>query len=813
MMEFENRQPTSSFFGYLGKLDDCFTSGKALMPWEYGALNNNCIPTILSKKGTTCKGSGTGGAAFIINASRGAIYLAMLSSFPVGSIFALLAMGVEYVIMVDICSNAYIVAPHEYVNFKLDSSGSHVKCEDSGSGVMVNNAKSALTAIDIPFFYHCDPNYEPVSGKALDPNNPHDAELVGFTWGYMGSASPYCAAGADQYAQKDMVGGVVVNYMSGLSRFFNGRDRCQPSGRGSPTRGQVILNPMKGKNGEYMMPAHYHAYFRFSQQLGKVQLCVATPYTLFPIRVGCTYVPPPNQELEIDEYTKKSLSGTRCYHFLTGRTDLKSLGEALPNIDETGRGKSGTKRFLMSDLHLVSTVVGCIQDLLVKMFIDPVSSSGTTKPFFQTVQERLKQIVYSVLALYVCFIGMKIIISAKPPQQGEIVMYFVKFAVVIYFSVGSAWYDNQGGKQTGLYPSLLKTTEDIAGLFMGAYNEWDAVGLCSYKLLGSEVIGQRDLPVSAVSFGSSKVKNTYGYPGIIKMTTWDLIDCKIANYLSLGSCSYSIVGLIAVWLIGAAIFAGSLGFALSIVSLIYCVMIMMVILKFVHIVILSAFIITVLVVISPIIFCFMLFEYTKQIFQKWFSMILGYTLYPALLFAFIALMLSVFDHVFFGDLDLRSGKSLVEACRGVNSIFCVTTDVTKTDPCESGQGNIGNKITTYLDLGPLGKITIIKPAHIPTYMLAVLKLMLFAFIFYLFSSSVSSFLAILTGVQDVGSMALGGISIGKMLSAAGSAAAGIASGGTTTAGEAAGKAAQAAGKSVGSSGSGGGSGEGDQPRG
>ncbi len=564
MMEFENRQTTSGFFGYLGGLDDCFSSGKALMPWEYGALNNNCIPTVLSKKGTKCKGTGTGGQAFVINAARGAIYASMLASFPIGSIFALIAMGVEYVVMVDICSNAYIVAPHEYINFKANKSGSHVKCEDSGGGVIVNNAPQALTAIDVPFFYHCDPNYEPVSGTTLDPDKrPEDAELVGFTWGYMGSASPYCAAGADAYAQKDKVGSVVVNYMSGMTRFFKGRDRCQPGGQGSPNRNELVLNPMKsGENGKYMLPAHYHAYFRFSQQLGKVQLCVAAPYTLFPIRVGCTYVPPPNQEMEIDEYTKKSLSGTRCYHFLTGRTDLKSLGEALPNNDESGRGKSGTKRFLMSDMHLVSTVVGCMQDLLVKMFIDPVNSSGTTKPFFQTVQERLKQIVYSVLALYVCYVGIKIIISARPPQQGEIVMYFVKFAVVIYFSVGNAWYDNQGGRRSGLYPSLLQTTEDIAGLFMGAYNEWDAVGLCSYKLLGKEVIGQRDININSVSAGGVKVKPTYGYDGIVKMTTWDLVDCKIVNYLSLGSCSYSIVGLIAVWLCGAAIFAGSLGFAL-----------------------------------------------------------------------------------------------------------------------------------------------------------------------------------------------------------------------------------------------------------
>ena len=791
MIEFESRSVTDSGFSYLGNLDNCFTSGKAAWPWEYSAFNNTCIPTMLSKNKNSCKDGGVGGVALITNIGRGLVYYSMLQSFPIGTIFALLSIGIEYTIMVDLCTNAYIVAPHEYINFEND----WVQCQENGSNSVLNVHPNALTAVDVPFYYHCDPFYDPDSGTTLQPGVKENEELIGRTWGYMGAASPYCAGNAASYARKDMVGKVVVNYVSGWNRFWSGMNRCKKGGDGSPTRQELVLAAKKHNNDKYMMPAHYHAYYRFVSGVGKVQLCVVTPYTLLPIRVGCSYVPPPADDLDLDEFLKVYLKDTRCYYFITGRSDLNALGKSLRDTDEFGIKKQYVKDFLTSDMHIISTIVGCMQDLLIKVFMDPNSTNvNGQKPFFQIVQERLKQIVYVVMILYVTIVGIKIMTATELPQRGEMIMYIIKFGLVLYFATGSAWYDVKNGEKVGLFPALLTASSEIAGFFMGAQNDNDPIGFCQYQLNGSNIFMEREIPISAAIQSSSgnaisgyilsqALQPTMGFQDKVKITIWDLIDCKLLNYLNLGSCKYTVAGLTGVWIISAAFLVSMQGFLLSIISFIYCLMLLLVIFKFVHIFILSMFVLTILVLVSPVILCFALFDYTKSIFQKWMQLVLGYVLYPALIFAFIALMLATFDAVFFGDIDLAKNRGdLKKACAGVDSIFCTTYDAVGVDPCSANLGNINGTLTRTLDLGPLGKYTILKEVFVGAYLDAVLKLMLFAFLFYLFMGSVSSFLAILTGVQDLGSMAKGSINIGAVMASAAGAASG--GGGGTAKGDA-----------------------------
>ena len=757
MMQFESRSTTDGGFSYLKNLDDCFSSGKAMWLWEYSSLDNVCIPTMLSKSNNTCKGSGVSIGATLASVARGVVYYNMISSFPFGTILAFIAIGIEYVIMVDICTNAYIVAPHEYIN--LDQGW--VTCEEQGPEAVVNIHNDALNAIDVPFYYHCDPYYNPDDGSTLSSGNIDDEKLIGRTWGYMGAASPYCAGDAEKYARKEMVGKVVMHYVSGWTRFWEGMTRCHKAGEGTPERNQLILSAKEGI--QYMMPAHYHPYYRFASGIGKIQLCIATPYTLLPIRVGCSYVPPPSDDLDLDNFLEVYLQGTRCYYFITGRTDLASLGKYLQTNDENGIKKQYVKDFLTSDMHVISTVVGCIQDLLTKVFIESNVNVSGNKPFFQVVQERLKQIVYTILVLYVSIIGIKLISAGETPQRGELIMYVIRLALVLYFTTGSVWYETQNGKKTGLYPLLLESSSEISGMFMGAQNDNDPIGFCKYQYAGDNILKQRDLFLADPS-----LEPTFGSNGAIKMTVWDLIDCKLLNYLNLGSCKYTISGLIGVWIISAALLVSITGFLLAIVSFIYCFMLLLVVFQFTHIFILSMFVLTILILVSPIIICFALFEHTKDIFKKWMLMILGYILYPSLLFAFIALMLATFDSVFFGDIDIvNHPDNIKEACSGVDSIFCVTYDAVGKDPCSANFGQINGALTTQLNLGPFGKFTILTPAAVSAYFDPMMRLMLFAFLFYLFIGSVSGFLAVLTGVQDLSGMAKGSVNAFNALASIG----------------------------------------------
>ena len=771
MDEFEARSTTSSGFGYLGSLDDCFSSGKVVYPGQYSQFDDICIPTMISSDTKdSCKGV-QGSITNTLNIGRAIAYGTFLKAFPIGTIIAFLAMGVEYTMMVDVCTNTYVIAPHEFIN--LETMGGMKYDETNKRCVPSDDNKKAFNSIDIPFYYHCDPYYQPAANKqaAKTLKDGDDEELIGRTWGYMGAASPYCAGDASQYARKTMIGTIVVQYMSGWDRFWgSSRTRCNSGGSGTPTRKQEIIRP--GEDKKWLGPTYFSSYYKFDFDISKVQICVAAPILLFPIKVGCSYVPPPVDDSEIDKFLETYLQDTRCYYFIKGRQDLMSLGLSLEDNDDQGIKKIYVKDFLKSDMHVISTIVGCMQDLLVKVFIDPsVSTSSGSASFFQIIQSSLQDIVYAVLILYLCIVGINIAIASRVPERGQMIMYVVKFALVIYFGTGSVWYSlDNNGKKDGLYPALISASSEIAGFFMGAQNDNDPIGFCRYSLDKSNIFQERLISTSILK---SSAKETKGFPGSIKMTVWDLIDCKLLNYLNLGSCKYSISGLIGIWIIGAAFFVGLSGFLLSIVSFIYCFMLLMVIFKFTHIFILSMFVLTILVLVSPIMVCFALFDYTKEICSKWMSMILGYVLYPALLFAFVALMLATFDSVYYGDLNLQGKKDpvfsdITEACKNTESIFCLTYSSVKNDPCESSIGFINGTLTRSVDTFIFGRWTFFVEQFADPYMIAMLQLMLFAFLFYLFMGSVTSFLALLTGVQDLSSMASGGNMVGAAASAASS---------------------------------------------
>ena len=55
-------------------------------------------------------------------------------------------------------------------------------------------------------------------------------------------------------------------------------------------------------------------------------------------------------------------------YFLSSRSDLNSLGRAI-NSNVTDNNYSSVGLFLQSDLHILSTVIGCIQDLLTKIVV------------------------------------------------------------------------------------------------------------------------------------------------------------------------------------------------------------------------------------------------------------------------------------------------------------------------------------------------------------------------------------------------------------------------------------------------------------
>ncbi len=752
IMEFESRSGTGALFDYLGNLSFCFPDDLVMNPLDYPEVQNIYLPPILgvNTPPVTVTNDTTMLGMLIADGARWAIYMSLLSEQPG---LAVLALATELLIMIEVCTNSYVVQPWEYISRENEV----MTCEEDSNGNYYNANPKALTATDIPFYYSCDPAYDPSSGKTL----PIDSEMVGLVWGYMGAASPYCVGDAKKYAMKERVGQVRVEATRGWAgRFWAGYDRCSSSDR-------IGLWLKAGEQDSDQGSVQYYAYYSFNASAAKIQICVISPYTALPLTVGCSQVAPPAQSNAADAWLVAYTAGTRCYYLLTGRSDLHALGGALPQTDSKGHSGTAIKGFLQSDFHITSTVVGCVKDLIIEAFLSPAANPiSMNHGFLIVVQSNLNSIVYAALTLYVALIGIRIISSPQVPSQGEFAMFIIKFALVAYFITPSAWYYVANGQAQGLFPTLVWASDEIAGLFLSAANDNDPVGLCRYLFDKSELLGQRNIDPTTV--GSSAIP-TIG-SNMIKMTVWDLLDCKLVNYINFGSCKYSLAGIIGMWIVNAALFVGGSGILLMIVSFIYTWILVLTVFKFAHIFILSVFMIAILVLLSPIFLCFALFEGTKSIFQNWFKLILGYIMYPALLFAFIALMLVTFDSIYFGEftLETNDGTLITSQCKKVESIYCTTVNqlgknYEVADPCEFTIGTVSAQLTEDMDLGPLGTFTRLRSNAASNYLDVVVKMMLYALLFYFFIGTVTSFLAILTGVQDLGNLAKGSIDVAALM--------------------------------------------------
>lgn len=332
---------------------------------------------------------------------------------------------------------------------------------------------------------------------------------------------------------------------------------------------------------------------------------------------------------------------------------MKTLGLYI-NKDGIGNDQYGNKKsvssFLMSDMHITSTTVGCVLDLLERVFVNPNDNSG----FFSEIQKNLKKIVLAAITLYLCLTGIKIMSSGGALKRSDYLIFAIKVALVVYFTLGNAWFAvDEKGNKVGIYYGIIDGSQQIASYFMEAQNMSDPLGHCRFEYRNEQLLSQKHISIE------SGIAPTAGSNGFVKMTVWYLIDCRVINYLNMGTCNYSFAGLIALWSITALILVSGIGFVLCIAMFVYSFMLLKIIFKFTHIFILSMFSITILVAVSPIMITFSLFDFTKGIYEKWFKMLLGYTIYPGLHFAFIALMLATFDNIYFGDLKMDPGSDSI----------------------------------------------------------------------------------------------------------------------------------------------------------
>ena len=102
-------------------------------------------------------------------------------------------------------------------------------------------------------------------------------------------------------------------------------------------------------------------------------------------------------------------------------------------------------------------------------------------------------------------------------------------------------------------------------------------------------------------------------------------------------------------MIFSGLLTGGLGLTFFVAAFTYGFMLISIAMRAIHITIISVMGIILLIYVSPITITCALFERTKGIFENWWKQMLGFILQPMIVFAYIGLMLTVFDNLFIGD--------------------------------------------------------------------------------------------------------------------------------------------------------------------
>lgn len=365
--------------------------------------------------------------------------------------------------------------------------------------------------------------------------------------------------------------------------------------------------------------------------------------------------------------------------------------------------------------------------------------------FFVSIQSKLQGVIKMVLSMAIMFFGMSILIGGSEISKSQIMSLVVKFGFVMYFATGNEWQDwvlnGIIGTSTQLSDMMFRT-DTLTGTVTTSNDLLDntaiyntATTVDSSKLDGCQFPRYNYNDSSPVT----KYNNPAYPPGKEYLRVWDTLDCKIMRALGYG-VEVSVPNL--VMMILAGFITGGVGLVFVVATFVFAFFLIALTIRALHIFILSTVSIIIMFYVSPIIISCVMFQKTKTIFDAWLKNLIGFVLQPMVLFAYLGIMLNLFDTVLMGDVTFigdghGAPKSVVCSGEAVNkSIYCIFNP-----PVSGNKGVIG----TYNALEKLG---IYLPVLIGMNSAKIATLIQAALIFFIlmsFMDKISGFASTLVG--------------------------------------------------------------------
>lgn len=305
------------------------------------------------------------------------------------------------------------------------------------------------------------------------------------------------------------------------------------------------------------------------------------------------------------------------------------------------------------------------------------------KSFFATLQDNLHTAIKIALTLSITFYGVTTLLGVGTIKKSELILYIIKMGLVLYFATSTAWQDH---------------------FFNGLYNTSSDLSQMVFKIDVSSNSEQRDGcqfgDMTKTNEGGTIVNSAYkAYPeGKEYLALWDTLDCKIARYLGFGP-EVSAANIAMLFLSG--IFTGAYGLYFSLAIMFFGFFFLVATIRALHIFLSSATSIIIMVYVSPIVIPTVMFKKTANIFKSWATQLVGLCLQPLILFAYIAIFITIMDKVLIGSATFHgAGPNKTISCKA----YCADSDGNKVASCAVSQSscdpecdNLGNDLIDPMD--------------------------------------------------------------------------------------------------------------------
>ncbi len=322
--------------------------------------------------------------------------------------------------------------------------------------------------------------------------------------------------------------------------------------------------------------------------------------------------------------------------------------------------------------------------------------------FFTTLQKRFQVLIRLVLTLSVMLYGAMLLFAAPNTkvERKSLFPYILKIALIAYFTLGNAWqavFVNDVLNASSYLSAITFRPDDPT---LGT-NKLDGCQFPRFDYRQGEESVEKYYPVNGSGIRDDS-KLSYP-PGKEYLQVWDMLDCKIALSLGFGP-EVSVPNLIFM-ILGGFLTAGY-GLIFVIIAFSFAFFMIFIAMRALQFFLVSMIAIVLLLYFSVFIIPLLLFEKTKGIFSGWWKQLLSFVLQPMILFAYLGVLIAIFDNVVMGSATFSPATVTIDGATIVDDYGRVSP---KTISCNNAAKNDSvycifrvADIKTYTGLEPLG---------------------------------------------------------------------------------------------------------------